>query len=172
MTKVKTQARLRYLRMSPRKVRLVVDLVRGMKVREARAQLSFLSKEAAKPIAKLLESAIANALHNHDANEETLVITAAMVDGGPIMYRWTPRAMGRATPVRKRTSHVTLVLEGEARAGKKEKEAKQVEEQKEKKESKPSSRAHLVSSSMSRQAERKGRKSESKKKVNSKKNSK
>jgi len=137
MSKVVTQAKLKYLRMSPRKVRLVIDLVRGMKAQEARAQLQFLQKAAARPIAKLLDSAIANALHNHDAKEGTLIITKATVDGGPIMYRWTQRAMGRATPIRKRTSHVVLVLEGEAGVStKKKEEAEPVEQTKEKKESK------------------------------------
>lgn len=128
METVKTKATLRYLRMSPRKVRLLIDLVRGMNVRDARAQLLFSKKAAARPMVKLLESAIANAKHNHDAKEETLVVKEAFVDGGPIMYRWMPRAMGRATPLRKRTSHVTLVLEGEATE--KKKAAKKTEEKK------------------------------------------
>lgn len=113
--KLETTAKLRHLRMSPRKVRLVVDLVRGLKVGEAQVQLRMQSKDAAVPLLKLLNSAIANAKHNHEMDVETLVIKKAFVDGGPVLKRWMPRAMGRATPVRKRTSHIVFVLEGEAK---------------------------------------------------------
>ncbi len=99
--------------MGPRKVRLLVDIIRGMKVAEARIQLAFSKKNAARPLLKLLESAVANAKHNHEMIEDGLIIKEAFVDGGPVLKRWMPRAMGRATPIRKRTSHVTLVLEGE-----------------------------------------------------------
>ena len=115
---MQTTARLRSLRVAPRKVRLLVDLIRGMKVEDAINQLYFSTKSAAKPVLKLLKSAIANAKHNHNMNEETLVIKVAFVDGGKTLHRSTPRAMGRATPIRKRTSHITLVLEGEG-SGKK-----------------------------------------------------
>ena len=118
MEKMQTTARLRSLRVAPRKVRLLVDLIRGMKVEDAINQLYFSTKSAAKPVLKLLKSAIANAKHNHNMNEETLVIKVAFVDGGKTLHRSTPRAMGRATPIRKRTSHITLVLEGEG-SGKK-----------------------------------------------------
>ncbi len=101
--------------MSPRKMRLVVDSVRGLKAEEAIDQLYFSQKDAAKPLAKLIKSAIANAKHNHDMAADTLVIKTAFVDGGAIQYRWMPRAMGRATPIRKRTAHITVVLEGEAK---------------------------------------------------------
>lgn len=142
MNTVETKATLRYLRMSPRKVRLLVDLVRGMPVKEAQAQLQFSKKDASRPVGKLLDSAIANAVHNHGAKPETLVVKTAFVDGGPIMYRWMPRAMGRATPLRKRTSHITIVLEGQAEEKKvkskktEKKEVKKVEEKKEAKEPK------------------------------------
>lgn len=115
-----TTARLRQLRISPRKVRLLIDFIRGMRVEEALAQLQFSKKTAARPVYKLLQSAVANARHNHQMKEDTLVIAQAFVDGGPTLYRWMPKAMGRATPIRKRTSHVTIVLQGEA-APKKEK---------------------------------------------------
>lgn len=117
--KIKTTARLRGLRISPRKVRLMIDLVRGMNVKAAALQLMFSKQAAAKPVLKLLRSAIANARHNDNAKEAGLVITEASVDGGPMMERWMPHAMGRATPIRKRTSHVTIVLEGEVEDNKK-----------------------------------------------------
>jgi len=102
--------------MSPRKVRLLVDLIRGMNANEALLQLSFSAKEAARPVRKLLESGMANAAHNHGADKKTLTIVRASVDGGAMMYRYTPRAQGRATPIRHRTSHITLILEGEGSA--------------------------------------------------------
>jgi large subunit ribosomal protein L22 len=111
--KSETKAKLRYLRMSARKVRLLIGLIRGMKVEEALMQLEVSKKDAAGPVFKLLKSAIANAKNNNFMKEETLVIKQAFVDGGPILYRWKPRAFGRSAPIRKRTSHVTIVLEGE-----------------------------------------------------------
>ncbi len=104
-------AKLRYLRISPRKVRLVTDLIKGMKVEEAEGQLKFLTKRAAKPILKLLNSAVANAQHNANLAKEGLYIAKIIVEAGPILKRWQPRAMGRATPIMKRTSHITLVLD-------------------------------------------------------------
>jgi len=109
-----TKAILRSLKVAPRKVRLLIDLVRGMKVEDAINQLQFSKKEASGSVLKLLNSAIANALHNHGMKKDTLVIKTAFVDGGKTLHRWIPRAMGRATPIRKRTSHITIILEGEA----------------------------------------------------------
>jgi large subunit ribosomal protein L22 len=106
------KAQLRYLRMAPRKIRLIVDLIRGLHVTEAMKQLQFSKKDAARPIMKLLASAIANAEHNAQMKTETLIVKTAFVDGGPILYRSMPRAQGRATPLRKRTSHITIILEG------------------------------------------------------------
>jgi large subunit ribosomal protein L22 len=106
-------AKLRYLRMAPRKARLVIDMIRGMKVDEALLQLQFSKRHASLPVHKLLASAVANAEHNAGINPETLIIKTATVDGGPILYRSMPRAQGRATPIRKRTSHITLVIEGD-----------------------------------------------------------
>lgn len=121
-------AKLNNLRMGPRKVRLVVDLIRGRKVADALTQLQFMKKHAARPVMKLIQSAIANAAHNHQLEEDTLVITEAYVDGGPMLHRWMPRAMGRATPIRKRTSHITLVIAGDVNtAAKVRKEEKAVE---------------------------------------------
>jgi large subunit ribosomal protein L22 len=119
MTEVK--AHVRYLRMSPRKVRLVVDLIRGMAVEPALAQLQFMSKAAARPVRKLLESAIANAEHNFKLDRDGLRVKAALVNQGPTLKRWRPRAMGSAAPILKRTSHITLVLEGKSGEAKTEK---------------------------------------------------
>ncbi len=113
MAMMTTTAKLRYLRMSPRKVRLLIDLVRGMTVTQALTELRFSKKVGARPVAKLIQSAAANAMHNHDMIEASLVIRDAFVDGGPILYRATPRAMGRSAPIRKRTSHITVTLSGE-----------------------------------------------------------
>lgn len=104
------KAKLRFLRMSPRKVRLVADLVRGKRVNDALAQLSFSKKAAARPVRKLIESAVANAVENHKLEREALYIKEIMVDGGPTMKRFRPRAHGRAGMIRKRMSHVQVVL--------------------------------------------------------------
>ncbi len=111
--KMETKAKLRHLRIAPRKVRLLIGLVRGMKVQEAIAQMQFSQKDAARPVRKLIESAVANAQHNHEMDPESLIIKTAFVDEGKTLKRWTPRAMGRATPIRKRCSHITIVLEGD-----------------------------------------------------------
>ncbi len=90
-------------------------------------QLGLSKKHAAKPVSKLLKSAMANAVHNDNVDASTLVVKRAFVDGGPILYRWMPRAFGRASKIRKRTSHITLILEGEAKeaaAKSKKKESK------------------------------------------------
>lgn len=116
-------AKLRFLRMGPRKVRLVVDMIRGKKVTRALDILSVLPKRAALPILKLLNSAIANAKHNHSLAVEDLKVAQVYVDGGPVLKRSMPKAHGRATPIRERTSHITLVLtkfETKAKADKKE----------------------------------------------------
>ena len=105
--------------MSSRKVRLVVDVIRGMQIEPALAQLTFMSKAAARPVRKLLESAIANAEHNFKLNRDGLYIKSAMVNQGPTLKRWRPRAMGSAAPILKRTCHITLVLDsktGETKA--------------------------------------------------------
>lgn len=112
--KVQATAKLKQLRTSPRKVRLLIDLVRGMSTEEALAQLMFSKKTAALPVKKLIESAIANAVHNYEADPRTLIISKAFVDGGSTLHRWMPRAFGRASKIKKRTSHITVVVEGEA----------------------------------------------------------
>jgi len=118
--KVQTKAQLKHLRMTPQKVRLVAGLVRGLDVNKALEQLQFSSKQAALPVKKLIESAVANAKHNHNVKEETLKVETIFVDEGSVLKRWMPRAMGRATPLRKKSSHITVVLTGEADETKKE----------------------------------------------------
>lgn len=103
-------AKLSNLRISPRKVRLVADLIRGSSVKEARNRLSFLVKKTSLPMLKLLNSAAANAQHNFKLHPENLYISRIFVDGGPVLKRTMPRAMGRAYIIRKRTSHIHLTL--------------------------------------------------------------
>jgi len=103
-------AKLNYLRIAPRKVRLVADAVRGLTVMDAEYQLSFLTKRVSLPLLKLLRSAAANAKHNFSIRKEDLKIAKIFVDGGPVLKRSMPRAFGRASPIRKRSSHITLIL--------------------------------------------------------------
>jgi ribosomal protein L22 len=104
------RAQARYVRTSARKARLVCDHLRGKSVAEARAILAFAPREVARDWSKLLESAIANAENNHELVEDDLVVHEAYADEGPTIKRFRPRAMGRATPIRKRTSHLTITL--------------------------------------------------------------
>ena len=100
-----------HIRISPRKVRTVVDTVRGKSVSQALSILAFTRKKAALPVQKLLKSALANAAENDGISDvDTLVIDRIMVDEGPTLKRYMPRARGRATPIRKRTSHIRIVL--------------------------------------------------------------
>jgi len=103
-------ANLRHLRMSARKVRLVVDTIRGEDVEKAINLLTFSPKSAARPLVKLLQSAVANAEVKGDYDLDKLYVKLATVDEGSTWRRWRPRAQGRATRIRKRTSHVTLEL--------------------------------------------------------------
>lgn len=119
-------AKSNYLRISPRKIRLVTDLIKGLDVTEAKHQLRFLTKKAAKSIAKLLDSAVSNAQHNFNLDKNNLYIAKILVNQGPTLKRWMPRAFGRATPIAKRTSHITLVLEEKAKIPKVEKNKKEV----------------------------------------------
>ncbi len=109
-TGVLVQAQARYVRTSARKARLVCDHIRGKDVVEARAILAFTPRAAAKPWLKLLESAVANAEHNHELVGEELKIASVHADEGPTLKRFRPRAMGRATRIRKRTSHLSITL--------------------------------------------------------------
>lgn len=109
------KATLRLLRVSPRKTRLVADLVRGKSVNDAVFALSVTRRAASLPISKLIQSAMANAMHsaeekNEDMNADDLFIQEIYVNEGPTLKRFRPRAMGRATRIDKRTSHVTCVL--------------------------------------------------------------
>lgn len=97
--------------MGPRKMRLLADLIRGRHVEKAMITLSLLNKRGARPLLKLVQSAVANAKHNHSLDTGTLRVKSITVDGGPVLKRWMPKAHGRATPVRERTSHIQLVLE-------------------------------------------------------------
>ncbi len=100
-----------HIRISPRKVRMVVDTVRGKSVSQALSILGFTRKKAALPVQKLLKSAVANAVENGGISDvEALVIDRIMVDEGPTLKRYMPRARGRATPIRKRTSHIRIML--------------------------------------------------------------
>lgn len=98
------------VRIAPRKVRLVVDLIRGKKIGEALAILQHTPKAASPVVEKLLKSAIANAEHNYEMNIEELVVSEAFVNEGATMKRFRPRAQGRASAINKRTSHITVVV--------------------------------------------------------------
>lgn len=110
----------KHIHMSPQKVRLVVDVIRGKRVSEAQVQLQFMKKAAARPVLKLLNSALANASHNFKLDTSDLYVKSVTADGGPITDRWMPRAQGRATPIRKRTTHIAIVI-GEKPARKRKK---------------------------------------------------
>jgi ribosomal protein L22 len=107
---VLVRAQAKYVRTSARKARLVCDHIRGKDVAEARAILAFTPRQAAKAWSKLLESAVANAENNHELVGEELRIHTVVADEGPTLKRFRPRAMGRATRIRKRTSHLTITL--------------------------------------------------------------
>ncbi len=117
-----SKAHARFVRISPRKVRLVVDLVRGKSVAAADAQLLHLSKKSAEPVRKLIASAAANAVNNHGLIKDALYVKAITVDQGPTIKRFHPRAFGRAGTIRKRTSHISVEL-AEREAGGHKKEA-------------------------------------------------
>ncbi len=108
---MKAKAVAKYVRISPQKARLVVDLIRGKKAEEADITLSFTHKKAARIIRKVLKSAIANAGQNPNIDENVLYVREIFVDQGPTLKRWRARAQGRATPIKKRTSHITVVLD-------------------------------------------------------------
>ncbi|OKL35921.1 50S ribosomal protein L22 [Domibacillus mangrovi] len=107
---MEAKAVLKTVRIAPRKVRLVIDLIRGKQVGEAVAILKHTPKTSSPVIEKLLNSAIANAEHNYDLDVNNLVVTQAYVNEGPTLKRFRPRAMGRASAINKRTSHITIVV--------------------------------------------------------------
>lgn len=107
---MEAKAVLRFVRVAPRKARLVVDLIRGKNAAEALTILKFTPRHAAKVVEKVLKSAVANAAQKEMGDVDALWISKVLVDGGPVMKRMQPRAMGRANIIRKRTSHITLIL--------------------------------------------------------------
>jgi len=107
---MEVRAQLKSLRTSPRKVRLVASVIRGLSVQDARKQLEVLVKRSSAPMLKLLNSAVANAENNFKMTGSNLFVSEIFVDEGATFKRWMPRAMGRATEILKRTSHVTIVL--------------------------------------------------------------
>ena len=107
-TRQTVQAVAKFVRVSPRKARLVADHIRGRSVPEARAVLAFTSREAAQVLQKVLHSAVSNAESNHGIAEERLYVKAAYADSGPVMKRWRARARGRTARIMKRTCHITV----------------------------------------------------------------
>ncbi len=106
--------------MAPRKVRLVANLVRGMDLVAAEAQLRFMKKAAARPVLKLLQSARANAENNFKLDRASLFVKSITVDGGPTLHRWRARAFGRAAAIRKRMSHINVILDERGLGGAKD----------------------------------------------------
>jgi len=138
--------KLNYLKIAPRKVRLLGSVLKGLPAQEAQAQLLIRRERSAKPLLKLLNSALANAKNQKNIEPQKLFVSSLRVDGGPMLKRFLPRAMGRATPIHKKMSHVTLILEEaktrqisrfnivpplkkEKRLGKKEAKPKQAKEE-------------------------------------------
>lgn len=107
---MEARAVARYVRVSPRKARQVIDLVRGKPVAEALMVLRFTPKRAARIVEKVVRSAVANAANNHDLDGDDLYIAQAYVDEGPRLKRWRPRARGRAYAIQRPTSHVTVIV--------------------------------------------------------------
>jgi len=124
------KATLKQYRQSPRKVRLVADYIRGKKVSKALSELDFLNKRAASVVKKLLSSAVAGAKHDFNIEKEDLLVKEVTVNKGPTLHRSRPRARGRATPINKRTSHVTVVLEQKDKKDVDQKPIKKVKEEK------------------------------------------
>jgi large subunit ribosomal protein L22 len=108
---MEVKAVTRYVRIAPRKVRIVTELVKGKSAEEALTILKFLPKKAAGLVGKTLQSAVANAEQNPNIDVDTLYIKSIFVDEGPRMKRWRARAMGRATRIIKRSSHITIILD-------------------------------------------------------------
>ena len=107
---MEARAELRFARISARKAKIVLDLIKGKEVHEALAILKYTNKAASPIVSKILKSAIANATNNHSMNESKLVVKEAVANQGPTMKRISPRAQGRAYRIRKRTSHIKIVL--------------------------------------------------------------
>ncbi len=132
---MEVKASLKYLRISPRKVRLVANLIKGLPVNEAELQLKNISKRSAEPLLKLLKSAISNAEHNFQLDRENLYIKSLRVNSGPTLKRYMPRARGVAYEIKKRTSHIDIILEEiKPSSEKKQKVEKEIKEETSKKE--------------------------------------
>lgn len=127
---MEVKAYARYIRMSPRKVKLVIDLIRGKDVITAGTILRFATRAAAKPVLKLLNSAIANAKHNFKLDESKLFVKKIMADQGPTLKRFRPRAFGRAAGIKKRSTHITIVLDEIVKPVKEEKAPKAAKSEK------------------------------------------
>ena len=107
---MEAKAVARFVRVSPRKARIVVDQIRGKSVEAARETLAFTNRAVAEVVEKTLNSAVANAEHNQHANASQLVVAKCYVDEGPTLKRYRPRAKGSASRIRKRTSHITIIV--------------------------------------------------------------
>jgi large subunit ribosomal protein L22 len=107
---MEARAKGRFVRITPRKARRVVDLIRGMPADKAQATLRFAPQSASDPVGKVLASAIANAGHNNHLDASSLVVSRAWVDEGPTLKRFRPRAQGRGYRIEKRTSHITVIV--------------------------------------------------------------
>ncbi|MBU4348055.1 50S ribosomal protein L22 [Patescibacteria group bacterium] len=107
---IRETVKLKYLHIAPRKARLVANLIKGLSVNEAEAELIIRPKRSTDPILKLLRSGVSNVINNQKIDSEKLIIEKIIVDQGPSFKRFLPRAMGRATPILKRTCHITMVL--------------------------------------------------------------
>lgn len=118
-------AKAKYIHIAPRKVSLVADAISGMGVIEAENQLQYITKRAKFPVLKLLRSAMANAEHNFDMVKDNLYISKIQVTGGPTFMRFRARAFGRSAPIRKRTSHITIVLDEKVKGLKRKKRPKE-----------------------------------------------
>lgn len=119
-TTASARSTARYVRITPQKARRMVDLIRGLPAAEAKIVLRFAPQAASETVGKVLASAVANAENNHGLDADTLVVSSAYVDEGPTLKRFRPRAQGRAYRIRKRTSHITVVVSEDATpAGKK-----------------------------------------------------
>ncbi|MDG1399608.1 MAG: 50S ribosomal protein L22 [Candidatus Binatia bacterium] len=108
---METRASTRFVRISPQKARLIVDMIRGRKVEEALSVLEFTPKKAARIVAKTLRSAVANAEDTKNVDVDELIVTRCWVDEGPTLKRMLPRAQGRATKINKRSSHITVIVD-------------------------------------------------------------
>lgn len=118
-TMAEAKAILRFVRVAPRKARAVVDLIRGQQVPHALTLLKYTPRSAAKVVEKVLRSAVANAEQKEMGDSDVMRVSKAFVDGGPTYKRFRARSMGRANPIHKRTSHITIVVEGSGTAPRK-----------------------------------------------------